>query len=209
MAHRKSKTAAKARRTEETHTEETLFAHEADTAEVTTQDGRATNLAGTSAWSREVYDANGYAVGVIVFALSAAAMWALAIAVAGGLVVIGGTYFVTMLPGIVVSSLSVDPAVLLASSDRFIFSWLLPVAFIAIVFAIAAGRGLSACFGKLAKKTATLRRGLYAGHGETWWQNRTRRKAEAGERAEAKRAKKAERARVRAQAAEAEAALQQ
>ena len=64
MAHRKSKTAAKARRRADTHTQ----AHTEDASstqdvapdEVAADTGRAANLAGTSAWSREVYDANGY-----------------------------------------------------------------------------------------------------------------------------------------------------
>lgn len=181
-------------------------AAKSDTAKVDVENVE-TDLEGTPGWTHDVYEANGYLAGVIVFLISVGFMWPLAIVLAASLIVIIGTFFITMLPGVVSSTLGVGPDILLSSADRFVFSWILPVFFISTALAIMAGFAGVSLMKKLARTTSALRRGLYAGHGETWLENRKRRKEEAGARKIAKQMKRAEKKTTRARAQAAEEAM--
>lgn len=174
---------------------------------VQSETSRVRDLHDTPKWTHEVYEANGYTVGTIVFAIAAAVIWGVGFAAMAGVVVIAGTYFVTMLPGVVLSSLGVDAQVLLATPDRFLFSWVLPVLFITIVFGGACAIGVGKYFSWIHRYTGRLRRGLYAGHGETWNENRKCRKLEREHRKQQKSVDKARRQKDRKAVAESEERL--
>lgn len=142
------------------------------------------------AWTRWVWSKFGYLGGYLVFLLFILLVWPLGIALAGGVIILVASLVITSVPGMVLSALGVPMAVVVSSTDRFLFSWVIPVLFVTIVLGGGAVLVLKAIAGWAARWTGRIRGGLYAGYGVELPDNLSARRAR---RKENKAKKKAER----------------
>lgn len=148
-----------------------------------TADGRITDLEDVPVWSKNLYEAMGAVAGTIFFGLFVVIFWPALIALLSGLSVAIITYGATTVPAVVSRTLGVPVSVLVASTDAFIFSWVMPVLAIIIVFSVVYGWTMVQVLKWGGHVTDRFKRGFMTGHGETPKQNRQRRKREKIERA--------------------------
>lgn len=141
-----------------------------------TEDGRITDVADVPVWTRNLYEATGATVGTVFFALFLIVFWPALIAVITALSIAVITFGVTTLPGVVARTLGVPVGVLVSSMDAFVFSWVLPVFTIAVIFAVVYGWVIIQVLRWGASLTDRMKRGFVTGHGESAKENRQRRK---------------------------------
>lgn len=139
-------------------------------------------------WANWVYVKWGYLPGVLVFMLFLLLAWPVGLAVAAGILSWIATNFVGSLPESVVNEMGITAPIVM------------PVVFLVIVTAL-----LSAALVKVAtaagwRYTLRVARGLFAGHGETWKENRRRRKATLSQRRAAVKKGRAEKKEKKAKA---------
>lgn len=144
--------------------------------------GRIVDLDGAPAWTLKFYEKFGIVWSTVLFGLIMFIMWPVVLALVVGLLVALGTQIITAIPGMVASTLGMQLSVLLSSTERFVFSWVMPVVFLVITLGILAGWGAVKLCQRLLDLSSGLARGLMNGHGETPKENYQRRKEEKRER---------------------------
>ncbi|BAU96148.1 hypothetical protein N24_1886 [Corynebacterium suranareeae] len=118
---------------------------------------------GWPTWVDKVWNLTGSLGGWFAFLVFVIAVWPVAILAAGTVVTIIGTWGVSVLPSLVISSIGASAGVIVSTTDGFLFSWVIPVLFLMIVLALVVMKVLNLIFGALWRFTMTLRQGLYAG----------------------------------------------
>lgn len=114
-------------------------------------------------WVDKIWNLTGSLGGWFAFLVFVIAVWPVAILAAGTVVTIIGTWGVSVLPSLVISSIGASAGVIVSTTDGFLFSWVIPVLFLMIVLALVVMKVLNLIFGALWRFTMTLRQGLYAG----------------------------------------------
>ena len=139
-------------------------------------------------WANWVYVKWGYLPGVLVFMLFLLLVWPVGLAVAAGLLSWIATDFVGSLPDSVVNEMGITAPVVM------------PVVFLVIVTALLSAAVVKAVAVAGWRYTLRVARGLFAGHGETWKENRRRRKAALAQRRAAVKKDRAEKKEKKAKA---------
>lgn len=164
---------------------------------------------GVPLWCVRLHQRVGHVPGAIVFAVITALAWSLGISLVATLLRIIGVQAVTVFPTWVLEQMNVPVETAVSSTDRFLFTWVMPTLFFVLV---AAGLALMAVMGLVRwgrRWTWRLALGLFAGYGTGIGQDRIER-AQAGaaarkqrEAARTERREQRDRAREQVRAAKA------
>ncbi|AUI01278.1 hypothetical protein H2C43_07945 [Corynebacterium glutamicum] len=145
------------------HAHDAAQAEIAEAVAVNTVEPINARTGGWPSWVDKVWKLTGSLGGWFAFLVFAIAVWPVAILAAGTVVTIIGTWGVSVLPSLVISSIGASAGVIISTTDGFLFSWVIPVLFLMIVLALVVMKVLNLIFGALWRFTMTLRQGLYAG----------------------------------------------
>lgn len=139
-------------------------------------DGRVVDLIDVPEWTVKTYNKVGAITSTALFLLIMVVMWPAVASLSLAGVAFVGSVIVTIIPNMVLGGLDTSATVLLSTTDRFVFSWLVPVLFVVLVFAACVSFGLITLFKYLGELSNRLYRGLVSGHGESTADNAARRK---------------------------------
>lgn len=139
--------------------------------------GRGLVDAGVPAWTVRAHNRFGHVGGFVIFACLTLIGWPVSITLVATVVRVLGINIVTRLPAMVLGDLGVPVELAASTTDRFLFTWVMPVLFFVLVLA-----GLSSVvLWKLAKWawawTVRLALGLFAGYGTGVMADRRQRRA--------------------------------
>lgn len=158
---------------------------------------------GVPLWCVRLHHRVGHLGGSVIFAVTAALAWSLGISFVATLTRIIGVEVVTMFPTWVLEQVNAPVETVVSSTDRFLFTWVMPTLFFVLV---AAGLALMAVMGLVRwgrRWSVRLALGLFAGYGTSIRQDRIdRAQRDAAVRAERKQIRtdrRAERVRAREQ----------
>jgi len=126
--------------------------------------GRALVAAGVPLWTVSLHKRIGHVGGFVVFVVLAALGWGLAGLVGWSLLEVFGIRLVSSVPSVVIDDVGLPTQLVTSSTDRFLFSWVMPVLFFVIVLALAAFALLRAA-GRWGLRTMRrLALGLFSGY---------------------------------------------
>lgn len=120
---------------------------------------------GVPLWAVRLHSKIGHVGGLLVFVIGAGVSWAAGITLAITFLQILGVQIITSIPGHVLTQLGVSPTTATGSTDRFIFTWVLPVLFFTLVAAGLTVLGLRSLIRIGIAWTRRLALGLFAGYG--------------------------------------------
>ena len=148
-------------------------------------------------WAVRVHARIGHLGGFGLFLALMLAAWSIAGMVAWGLLEVVAGELVTKTPAAVLSSLGVSVEVAVSTTDRFVFTWLVPVLFMVAVLAGVCVKLISAGARWGLGMTLRLAKGLFAGYGTSVFTDVARLRAGRVGRKQRRASKKAARARRR------------
>lgn len=128
------------------------------------------------AWMGRFYERHGYLAGMGVWLAGMVVCWPLIIMIIAGAVHVLAVVMVPVIPDMVLDGLVATPMDLLTSSDKFLFNWVMPTLFMVIVGSLLVTWLIKLALRWCADYSVRSARGLFSGHGETWSDNRFRRR---------------------------------
>lgn len=139
--------------------------------------GRELVDAGVPAWTVRAHAVLGHVGGFVLFAGLASVGWLVLIAVVTTLIQILGVNVVTRIPAAVLGELDVPVELAASTTDRFLFTWVIPVLFFVLVLAGLTCLLLRRVAVWALAWTKRLALGLFAGYGTNVLEDRRERKA--------------------------------
>ncbi|MET3959837.1 hypothetical protein ABIE52_006772 [Rhodococcus sp. OAS809] len=140
--------------------------------------GRDLVDAGVPAWTVRAHAVLGHIGGFVLFASLAAVGWTVLIALVTTLIRILGVNVVTRIPAAVLGELDVPVELAASTTDRFLFTWVIPVVFFVLVLAGLTCMALRRLAIWALTWTKRLALGLFAGYGTNVLVDRRERQAE-------------------------------
>lgn len=179
MAFRPNKKKNKARHDSVADTVKKSSADETSTVQkntvASTDDSPVEPKAEYPAWMGRFYERHGYVAGIGLWLVGMVVCWPLIIMTIAGAVHVMAVVMVPVIPDMVLDGLVATPTDLLTSSDKFLFNWVMPTLFMVIVGGLLVVWLIKLVLRWCANYSVRSARGLFSGHGESWFDNRFRR----------------------------------
>ena len=185
---------------------ERTAARQADELAAFGERGRELLDQGVPRWCVAVHSRVGHVGGLVVFSVVYGLAWVAGAALTVQLLRLVGVELITRVPTATLSWLGTPSQVVTSSTDRFLFSWVMPVAFFVIVIALCSAWTLRATVRWALRQTRLAARGLFAGYGTGVIEDWRERRLSTGHRRAARARLREDKARRRARAAAAAAA---